>query len=217
MSRQESFDDFTSSEFANESAERKPFQFRDEPGSKEETLRWLVGNFDQSEKQAHSRLRAYVRWSYLYKGVHWRNVGRNSYRDEDTQGRGGKKPRMVDNYIWEFLDHKIGQMSRLGTNIACIPWNDEQSDINNAKSCEKLIQARYIDMDFDKLQDDADLIKFKYGTVFQLSLWNEDIGPIHESYEKLNKIYNGKIPKRILAQPGFVLSVSCLVSLNSKN
>jgi hypothetical protein len=199
MSRQESFDDFESSDYANDAVERKPFQFREDK-SIGGTLEWLVGNFDQSEQMSHSRLRSYVRWSFLYKGIQWRNVGRSSYRDENGANQTSKKPKMVDNYIWEFLDHKVGQMSRLGTNITCIPWNDEQADINNAKSCEKLLQARFIDLGFDKLQDDADLIKYKYGTVFQLPLWDADIGPMHKSYEELNKIYKGNIPKHILKQ-----------------
>lgn len=197
----ESFDDFTSSEYSDgTAAERKPFQFRDNKGSMEETHKWLVGNFEHAERLSRSRVRNYIKWSYLYKGVHWRNIGRTSYRNEDGASLDSKKPKMVDNYIWEFLDHKVGQMSRLGTNIACIPWNDEQSDVNNAKSCEKLLNARFIDMNFDKIQDDADLIKFKYGTVFQLPLWNPDIGPTHASYERLNKIYKGEIPNNILAK-----------------
>lgn len=198
MTRHESFDDFNSSAYAEQVMERKPFQFREEPSSKDATLKWLKDNFDQAERLGYSRMRSYVRWSFLYKGVQWRNIGRSSYRNEYGVEQESKKPRMVDNYIFEFIDHKVGQMSRLGTNIAAIPWNDEQSDVNNAKSCEKLLKSRYLDMDFDKIQDDADRIKFKYGTIFQLPLWDENIGPIHSSYERLNQIYKGKIPKDVL-------------------
>lgn len=198
MSNYETFDDFTSSEYINESVEQKPFQFRENSSSKEATLEWLVKDFDQSLRLAESRIRSYRRWSFLYKGVHWRQVGTSSNRNTDGLETDYKKPKMVDNYIWEFLDHKVGQMARLGSDITCIPWNDEQEDINNAKSCEKLLKARFLDMDFDGIQDRADLIKFKYGTVFQFNLWNQDIGPIHKTYEDLNKLYKGDIPKDIL-------------------
>ena len=200
MARQETFDDFNSSDYADQSLSQPPFQFREDPGSKEATLKWLNTNFEQAEKMAHSRMRSYIRWAYLYKGVHWRNIGRSSYRDEYGVQQESRKPKMVDNYIWELIDIKVSQMARMGTTISAIPWNDEQPDVNNAKACEKLLKARYLDMGFDEIQDEADAIKFKYGSVFQMALWDKDLGPIHESYEKLNEIYKGGIPKNILAK-----------------
>lgn len=197
MAKHETFDDFNTSEYADQQTEVIPFQFREDT-SEEGTHKWLKENFEQGVKMAKSRIQSYIRWNYLYKGVHWRNIGRSSYRSEYGVEQESKKPKMTDNYIWEFIDHKVNSMSRLGTNIACIPWNDEQSDVNNAKSCEKLLAARFMDMDMDAIQDEADTIKFKYGTVFQVPFWNTDCGPIHPSYEKLNQIYKGKIPKDVL-------------------
>lgn len=200
MSNQESFDDFTSSDFTQENQERPPFQFREKQNDMEETLEWLKGNFEASQKMAASRLKSYVRWSFLFKGIHWRSIGKSSYRDEYGSQGESKKPKMVDNMIWEMIEHKVSQMAKLGADITCIPWNNEQSDINNAKSCEMLLKARFLEMDFETLQDEADRLKFKYGTVFQIPSWNKDIGPIHESYENLNKMYKGDIPKHILKQ-----------------
>lgn len=200
MPRFETFDDFNTSEQSNPVQERKPFQFRDEPNSKEETLKWLNENYEQSLEMSRSRIENFIRWSNLFKGIHWSHKNKGLTRTEEGIQTDTKKPTMVDNYVWEFIDHKVSQMSRLGVNVACIPWNDEISDVINAKACEKLLQARFIEMEMDAIQDRSDFIKFKYGTVFNIPCWNKDIGPINKAYDELTKLYKGKIPKNVLSK-----------------
>lgn len=195
----ETFDDFNSSAQANLQAELAPFPFREDK-SKEGTHNWLIQNFDQKERAADSRIRNYRRWSNLYKGIHHSDSYTRSQANDYGYDDGGSKnkPKMVDNMIWEFLDIKVSQMSRLGVNVACIPWNDESSDTINAKSCDKLLSARFTDMNFKKLQDDADLLKFKYGTVAQYYFWNPKIGPIDPLIKRLNQLFPKGIPKKYL-------------------
>lgn len=191
----ESFDDFNDGQLGSTYAEVKPFAFRDKT-DEEGTLEWLIADFDQIEKDSQSRFISYQRWSALYKGIHWRNL--NSRDDTRNLESSDKKPRMVNNFIMEFIDARVAQMSRLGVNFTAIPWNDEQDDINNAKACQKLLKARADQIDFDKICRDADRVKYKYGTSFKAFKWCEDLGPVHPKFKKLMDIYDGQIPTKIL-------------------
>jgi len=199
MSNIETFDDFDSSEQVHDYRDVKPFALR-EGTSKEKTLEWLNENFDQMEQQANSRLISYQRWNYLYKGIHWRNIdSRGSSRtDSGLNTMSERKPRMVDNFIKEFIDAKVSQMARFGTNFAAIPWNNEIADENVAKACDKLLKGRSDEMDFDKIQRDADRMKYKYGTVFIMTKWDKEQGPDLPAFKKLKEIYDGDIPKKIM-------------------
>jgi hypothetical protein len=199
MSYIETFDDFDHTETMSDYQDVKPFALREAPSNKEKTLEWLNMNFDQMEKKAQSRIISYQRWSYLYKGIHWRNV---DHRDSRYGGRDAqyaeRKPRMVDNFIMEFVDARVAQMARFGTNFSAIPWNNEINDENVAKACEKLLKGRSDEMDFDKLQRDADKIKYKFGTVFIMFKWDKQEGPMSPEYKELSELYPEGIPKDIL-------------------
>jgi len=193
----ESFDDFDSNETISDYAEEKPYALRDKKDD-EGTLEWLNRNFDQMEKKAQSRITSYQRWSYLYKGVHWRNV---DHRDSRYGGRDAqyaeRKPRMVDNFIMEFVDARVAQMARFGTNFAAIPWNNEIGDESAAKACDKLLKGRADEIDFDKIQRDADLVKYKYGTTFLMIKWDKEDGPVDPKFKALKEIYPDGLPSTI--------------------
>lgn len=190
----ESFDDFLSTDFNDGSLEMKPFQFRDAPKSKEETLNWLNNNFDAKLKKAESRLNTYNRRKAYFKGIQWRqNDSRDSSRNSDSESS-VRKPRHVVNFIWDMLDQKVAQMSRLGVHTSMIPVHDEISDRSNAKACKHLMQSRKEELDLDGKHDEADLVKFLYGTSFMLVDWNESMGPLNKQYKTLKEQINGKVP-----------------------
>lgn len=197
MSSIETFDDFDSTQHLSDYSEQKPFALRDDT-DKESTLEWLNQNFDLLEKKAQSRLLSYQRWHYLYKGIHWRDT-----ENKESRYGGGvsqapqRKPRMVDNFIMEFVDARVAQMARFGVNFSAVPWNNEIADQNAAKACEKLLKGRADEIDFDKIQRDADLTKYKYGTSFIMVKWDQDEGPLHPKYKQLTEIYGSNIPKAI--------------------
>lgn len=190
----ETFDDFDSGDLAASAGEVKPFAFRENKTEKG-TLEWLNANFDMCERHSQSRLRNYQKWNSLYKGIHWRSMN-NSRGEERDMTASDKKPRMVDNFIMEFIDTKVAQMARLGSNFTAIPWNDEQDDINNAKACQKLLKARADQINFDSLCMEFDRARFKYGTAFLMVKWNPDLGPIDPRLLELKEIYKdvGDLP-----------------------
>lgn len=197
----ETFDDFDSTEQLSDYREQKPFAFRDDK-TEEGTLEWLNQNFDDMEKRAQSRLMSYQRWNYLYKGIHWRNIDARDTRRSGIVQTAERKPRMVDNFIKEFVDARVAQMARFGTNFAAVPWNNEISDQSVAKACEKLLKGRADEIDFDKIMRDADKIKYKYGTVFTMIKWCKEDGPMLPAFERLKDIYGGNLPKKVLKKLG---------------
>jgi len=195
----ESFDDFNSTSGQSAVRDQKPFALRDDK-SEEGTLEWLNENYDYLVKESLSRFEDYRRWGYYYKGVHWRKT---VVRTEDgTQDTTNKKPKMVDNFFMEFIDDKVSQMARFGTEFTTIPWNNEIEDQNTAKACDKLLKARADELDFDGLNRELDKIKYKYGTTFMMVKWDKECGPELPQYKKLRKIYKNKIPKKVLNQLG---------------
>ena len=194
----ESFDDFDSTEQLGNHTEQKPFQFRENKDPKG-TLDWLNQNFDLMEKKSQSRLFAYKRWAALYKGIHWRKQDTRDYSLDLNINT--KKPRMVDNFVMDLIDHRVAQMTRFGTNFSAIPWNNETSDEMTAKACEKLLKGRADEIDLDKAHRDADKIKYKFGTSFLFTEWDKDLGAKKEAVKRLEEIYKGKqLPKKVLAK-----------------
>jgi len=49
----------------------------------------------------------------------------------------------------------------------------------------------------EKLQSEADQIKYQYGIVFQMVTWNPDLGPLHPAYRRLTEIHGGKLPSTV--------------------
>ena len=191
----ESFDDFDSTEQLGNTTEQKPFQFREDK-SPEGTLDWLNANFDLMEKKSQARMYAYKRWAALYKGIHWRKQDTRDYSLDLNIN--SKKPRMVDNFVMELVDARVAQMSRFGTNFSAIPWNNEISDENAAKACEKLLKGRADEIDLDKVHRDADRIKYKYGTSFIFVEWDRDLGGKKAEVKRLEEIYKGQLPPKIV-------------------
>ena len=196
MSATESFDDFLSTERLHHIHDLKPFQHREKQGEHEVTLKWLVDNFNNMEKAAHSRFITYRRYHALYKGIHWRYFdSRDSQRDiEYTQ----RKPRHVVNFVHEHVEGKVSDLARLNVATTVIPSHDEISDINNAKAVKTLLDGRCAEINYELIEQSADRIKYIYGHVFEFVMWDYDKGPMHPAFKRISKRYNGKIPKSVM-------------------
>lgn len=178
-------DTFNATDQAAGTEVKKPFAFREDK-SKEGTLNWLNQNFESTYNRSFSRLQTYRNNLNLFKGIHWKAF--NSTNRDTTHTSSDNKPKMVQNFVAEMTETKVAQMMAIESNISLIPNNDEQSDINNAVACKKLLLARGEELNMKMVQADAEMVKFLYGHVFLHIWWNEDIGPYHPSFEKVMKI-----------------------------
>lgn len=194
----ETFDDFRSTEFAEQGTNQKPFQFRDDPSDDEKTLKWLTTNFDTMTRMAESRMITYRRYHALYKGIHWRYQDtRRTDKDLDYTKR---KPRQVVNFIYDMVDARCAQSARFKSSIQVVPVHDEQDDINDAEYAKMAYDCRAEDIDLNILHQVMDQVKFTFGNAFMWVVWNPDIGQDAPSIQKLNEKYKGKeMPKELEA------------------
>ncbi len=197
MTFTDSFDDFNSTERQLDNIDQPPFQFR-EKKDEDSTHEWLLNNYDNCERAAHSRRITYRRYQALYKNIHWRFFDtRDTRRDMEYTN---KRPRHSVNFVREMVDSKVAQNSRLKANLAFIPWNDESSDVNNAKACKLMYDARAEEIDLEKKHQEQDKTTFLFGHSAMFIEWDEDAGPEHPAYIKLKQEYPDGIPAKILKQ-----------------
>jgi len=172
----ETFDDFLWSEGNGVAQNTYTFQTRKDKSEKG-TLEWLVNNFEACDQEAQSRYEVYRKCLDLYKGCHWKDI---SGKNAGTS----RKPKVVNNHAWDKTEARVSQVSRNKVAVALIPQSDEMQDINNAKSCKILLDARAEEMDLDGIHIDGDRIKYIFGDVFQKVCWDKEAGPIHEDAKK---------------------------------
>ena len=193
----DSFDDFLSTERQMDDMDIPPFQFREKKDEKG-TLQWLTENQDNCERAAHSRRITYRRFQALYKNIHWRFYDtRDTRRDMENTSR---KPRHSVNFVWEMVEGRVSQNARMKHNLAFIPNNPEQSDINNARACKMMYDAWCEENGMEQLHQGADRVQFTFGHQFMFVKWDETKGPLHPKYEELKKQYPDGIPKEITKQ-----------------
>jgi len=194
MSWTDSFDDFLSTERQLDETDIPPFSFREDKDEKG-THDWLVKDFDNAERGAHSRRIVYRRYQALYKNIHWRFYDtRDTRRDQEYTHR---RPRHSVNFVWEMVEGRVSQNSRMKHNLAFIPNNSEQADINNAKTCKMLYDAWSEENNLEGIHQEADRTQFVFGHQFMFVEWDSEAGPLHPKYEELKKQYPEGLPKEL--------------------
>lgn len=193
----DSFDDFLSTERQLDEVDLPPFQFREDKSEKA-THEWLIQNFDNNERAAHSRRIVYRRFQAMYKNIHWRFFDtRDTRRDMEYTHR---RPRHSVNFVWEMVEGRVSQNARMKHNLAFIPNNAEQSDVNNARACKMLYDAWAEDLELEQKHQKADRVQFTFGHQFLFIEWDEDAGPLAPAFQKIKDEHPNGIPKDIKKQ-----------------
>jgi hypothetical protein len=201
------FDEFNSSNYIGESDQIVPFAFRKsklfhgdgQSAPREMTdLEWLNLAFDARMKASQSRMSIYRRHMNLFKGVQWSNMdARDSSRSDvgyDGVTDSIRKPKVVVNFINEMIENKLSARARDKVAIALIPQTASQVNINNAKSCKLLLDARADQINLDGIFIEGDRVTFIFGHSYTFVMWDKNIGPMHPIYEKLSKQMEEGIP-----------------------
>lgn len=185
----QTFDDLDNDE--SELSDYKPFQFRENKESEEETLKWLNDNFNYCYMNSRQRLMSYRRFNGKYL-----NAGEPSTTHRNAETEVNQKPKVRTNFFYSYVEQKVSQVSRIKQNPSFIPLNDtDVDDVNNAEACNALVKFRMKELNIDSLMREQDRKTFKYGTSFAKIFWDHCIGPINPNYESLKKKYGGKIPR----------------------
>lgn len=172
-----------------------PFQFREEK-DEDGTLNWLNKRFRRVYETSFQRFIMYRRYLAMYKNVsedYADGLTRNSFNGISGST---KKPKMRDNLVWDLVDQKTSEISKVSTKVAFIPQSYfDQDDINNAKACKILCQSRMEEMKLDRIMSKMDRIMFLTGHSISEICWNPKVGPLTKKYEEKKKKYDNKIPK----------------------
>jgi hypothetical protein len=170
-----------------------PFQFR-EKTDKQGTLEWLKAWFDFEYERAYPRYIMYRRYINFYKNLEeYENDGMMRTSTRNT-GSVRKKPKVRDNIVYEYTEHRVAQVSKKKVALTFIPRvQNSQDDINAAKAAKLLIRARHEDRGFDADMIRMDRTTFLLGhSLYQMS-WDKDCGGYAPSYErKKNELMEGK-------------------------
>ncbi len=204
MAHIETFDEFDAIDETSVAGQLKPFQFREDKTEKG-TLEWLNDFFNASLKAAQPRFEVYRRYLDYFKNIQWKSSAPRDY-NRDTMDSGKRNPRMSINYFHETVEAKISQRGRNRIAIAVLPNNNEQSDINNAQLYKMLLDHRAKELDIDGLNQDFDRIMFLFGHAFMHVYWDQNSGPIHPGFKKVQDNVSGPEEKarieKLLAKKG---------------
>lgn len=188
------YDEFLATERTMDIEDLPPFQFRKEKDEKG-TLEWLVQNFDNNEKLAHSRRLTYRRYQAMYKNIQWKNFdARDTRRDSESLTR---RPRHSVNFVREMVDSRVAQNSRMKHSLAFIPTHDEQSDVNNAKLCKLMYDAYAEENSLEHKHTEMDRATFKFGHSIMYITWDQESGPYSPAYQELKAKYPDGIPTEV--------------------
>jgi len=191
------YDEFLTTDRTMDIEDLPPFQFRKEKDEKG-TLDWLVRNFDNNEKTAHSRRLTYRRYQAMYKNIQWKSFdARDTRRDSETLTR---RPRHSVNFIREMVDNRVAQNSRMKHNLAFIPAHDEQSDVNNAKLCKLMYDGYAEENSLELKHKQMDHATFLFGHSIMYITWDSESGPFSPKYEELKNTMDKKEIKKVLGK-----------------
>jgi hypothetical protein len=161
-----------------------PFQFREET-TKEGTLRWLKTWFDGEYEKAYGRYVMYRRYLNMYKNLDEYEADGMMKTSTRNSGAVRKKPKVRDNIVFEYTEHRVAQVSKKKTALTFIPRvQNSIDDINAAKATKLLIRGRHEETDFDGDMIRMDRTTYLLGhSAYQVD-WDPSCGPYAPSYEK---------------------------------
>lgn len=193
-------DPFLSTEQTEKDVQYPPFQFREDPESEEETLKWLNQNFETQYRSAQSRLNTYRHNIAMFKGLQWEQDRVSSI------GRDGSKfsrnPRQIYNFFKEMTDARTAQMLRLKANIAVTPMGDSQDEINDAVAAKAFLDNRMYEVKFtSKILQPAIELSYLTGDSFLYIHYDPRLGATDSRFASLRPESQNKLRKKFQLVP----------------
>lgn len=163
-----------------------PFQFREKKG-KEDTHEWLKQWFEYEYEKAFSRYVMYRRYLNMYKNLD-EYEGDGLVKTSTRNGGKNKKPKVRDNIIHEYTEHRIAQVSKQKTALTFVPRvQNDQDDLNATKAAKLLVRARYEESNFDGDMIRMDRTVYLLGHALYERCWDEQEGGFAPSYLRLKE------------------------------
>ena len=198
-----SFDDFMDADFAEE-AKTRPLFSVSKLDNDEEILKWIKEDYEYKRKKSRNRLSSLAEWVALYKGIHFKHTNRTNDRETNSS----RNPKMVINFIYEFVESKVARQNRFKPAVAVIPNNaGEYKDEINSKTVKKMLTSEWRCKKIDDVLRKKERHKFVFGESYLAVIWDKHAGPVSEGQKKAQK-EGKKIPlldkkgKKVMGEDG---------------
>lgn len=164
------------SKLRNEPLDIKPFHTvlnKDDT----EILKWLSSASETLMKHQNSRHHWLKQNLAAYRGLQQGYLNRSTPRREHLPMT--KVDRLVVNHLYDMVETRVAQLSRLKPSIQVLPKNDEFQDKNAARASKLLIDHLFEINDMDSLERQAQRHKKIFGESYLFIKWDEKKGDIH--------------------------------------
>lgn len=147
--------------------------------SQDEILDWLkqVSEFLlKSNTQRHTRLRGHLA---AYRGIQFlTQKSRSDYRSSERVPI-PKTQRLVVNHLFDLVETRVSQLTRLKPTIEVLPRNDEHEDKQTAKATKMLYDHLSELNNLDKIYQDLERQKLIFGETYLFITWDPSKGDRH--------------------------------------
>lgn len=170
------FDEYANNKGEYDSLDVKPFHTVKDKSEKEK-LKWLNDTFKSLLKHSASRHHALKRNLAAYRGLSRGFQSRSTPRREHLPV--AKSERLIVNHLYDMVETKVAQLSRLKPSIQVLPKNDEFGDKNAALASKMLIDHIFEQNLIDAIERKAQKHKKIFGEAYLFTVWNKNLGDTH--------------------------------------
>lgn len=172
------FDEYVGASKQYEPIDIKPFHKVKKKSSKE-IHKWLVDTSEallQHNQNRHHLLRRNL--------AAYRGLTRGYQENQASTPRREYLPttkteRLVVNHLYDMVETKVAQLSRLKPSIQVLPKHDEFQDKNAARASKMLIDHLFDLYNFDALEIEIQRHKKIFGEAYLFITWNKHLGEKH--------------------------------------
>lgn len=160
----------------NEPLDIKPFHTVLEKDSKD-ILKWLNTSSESLMKHQNSRHHWLKQNLAAYRGLQRGYLNRSTPRREHLPMT--KVDRLVVNHLYDIVETRVAQLTRLKPSIQVLPKNDEFQDKNAARASKMLIDHLFEQNDFDGMERQVQRHKKIFGESYLFIEWDDKKGDMH--------------------------------------
>jgi hypothetical protein len=170
------FDEYANNKGEYDSLDIKPFHTVRKKSEKEKLI-WLNNAFQSLLKHSAARHHDLKKNLAAYRGLSRGFQSRSTPRREHLPE--SKSERLIVNHLYDMVETKVAQLSRLKPSIQVLPKNDEFGDKNAALASKMLIDHIFEQNALDSIERQAQKHKKIFGEAYLFTIWNKDLSESH--------------------------------------
>lgn len=172
------FDEYIGASKQYEPLDIKPFHKVKNKGEKD-IHKWLVNTSESLLQHNQNRHHLLRRNLAAYRGLTrgYQDTQASTPRREYLPT--SKTEKLVVNHLFDMVETKVAQLSRMKPSIQVLPKNDEYQDKNAARASKMLVDHIFDTLNFDALEIDIQRHKKIFGEGYLFITWDPEKGDKH--------------------------------------